>query len=267
MSNAQLDALLLLCHVLGVDKPAILAHPERALEPEETATFDALLARRLQDEPIAYLLGEREFFGHRFRVTPAVLIPRPETELLVELGVAAVERWRARGVEQPTIVEVGTGCGAVAISVALACGLPVLATDVSAAAIAVATENARWLGAAGYVRFTASDLLEGLSGPIHVLLANLPYVPDERILPREVGVFEPEVALYGGPTGTELNRRLLEQARTRLVPGAEAALEMDEEDQAATLLSAARSLFPAADVRVELDGAGADRVLHLVLPR
>lgn len=229
------------------------------------AAFEVLLARRLEDEPIAYLLGEREFFGRSFQVTPAVLIPRPETERLVEIGIAAVERWRARGAAQPTVVDAGTGCGAVAISVALECGLPVLATDISVAALDVAAENARRLGAAELARFAVSDLLVEVTGPIHVLLANLPYVPDARALPREVGAFEPEIALYGGPTGTELNRRLLEQARAKLAPGAEVALEMDEEAQAEPLARAARSLFPGAAVRVELDGAGADRVLHVLL--
>jgi release factor glutamine methyltransferase len=259
----RLDARLLLQHVTGWSAEQVLAHPDWTVPPAERDAFQALIARRAASEPVAYLLGEREFYGRMFRVDRRALIPRPETELLVDLGVAAVERFRSIGVAAPGVVDVGTGCGAIAVSVALEAGVPVVATDVSLEALQLARENATSFGAA--VRFAATDLLKGMFGPFHVVLANLPYVPSQRALPRDVVGYEPQVALFGGNRGTELIERLLHEARPLLAPGAEVCVELDEEEQAAPVAALARLLYAEAEIGVCRDAGGYDRVVRIVL--
>ena len=259
--SPRVDAQLLLRHVTGWSRTDLLAHPERELSAPQQSAFVELVARREALEPIAYLLGEREFYGRMFRVDRRALIPRPETELLVELGLAAVARWRSEGVE-PTVIDVGTGCGAVAISVAAEAQVRVIATDVSADALALARENAAQL-APGRLTFFRGDLLGGMRGPLHVVLANLPYVPSQRQLPRDVADYEPSVAIFGGLRGTELIERLLPQARPLLVPRGEVAVELDEEEQAAPIAALARTLYPSAQVSVCRDAGGYDRVVRV----
>jgi len=241
----------------------LLAHPERVVAADEEREFEALAARREASEPIAYLLGEREFYGRVFRVDRRVLIPRPETELLVDLGRAAVARWRAAGVE-PTVVDVGTGCGAIAISVAAEARVGVIATDVSGEALMLARQNARELAAGPpTVQMLQTDLLRGLRGPLHVVLANLPYVPSGRDLPAEVKDYEPNVALFGGTQGTELLEKFLVEARPLLAAQAELCFELDEEDQATPMAALARGLYPGADVSIRQDAGGYDRVVRI----
>jgi release factor glutamine methyltransferase len=260
-ASPRLDAEVLLAHVLGSLRTEVLTHPEWPLESAVVTAFERLVRRRVDAEPMAYLLGEREFYGHLFRVDRRALIPRPETELLVDLGVAAVQRWREHGVA-PTVVEVGTGTGAVAISLALACGARVIATEVDAEALSLARENAAQLG--GDVSLVQADLLRGLSGPIHVLLANLPYVPISRALPRDVRDYEPHVALFGGERGTELIERLLDQARGLIADGGEIDVELDEEEQAQPVAALARTVYPGAEVSICRDHGGYDRVVRVL---
>jgi len=260
--SARLDAELLLGHVTGWPRADVLAHPERGLTPAQESAFHELVARRAAAEPIAYLLGEREFYGRIFTVDRRALIPRPETELLVDLGIAAVRRWRAVGVE-PTVVELGTGCGALAISLAAEAHVSVIATDISGATLDLARENA-FRHAEGLVRLLQTDLLDGLRGPLHVVLANLPYVPRRRDLPPDVKDYEPHVALFGGERGTELIERLLAEARPMLAPGAELCVELDEEAQATPIASLARTLYGRATVGVCQDHGGYDRVVRIV---
>jgi release factor glutamine methyltransferase len=260
VGSARLEAELLLGKVTGWSRSEVLAHPERTVAEGAESVYMALVARREACEPIAYLLGEREFYGRMFRVDRRALIPRPETELLVDLGRAAVERWRADGLE-PRVVDVGTGCGAIAVSVALESGVRVVATDVSLAALTLAKENAH-LHTAG-VGFVVADLLDGLRGPLHVVLANLPYVPTQRPLPSDVRDYEPHVALFGGIRGTELIERLLHQARPLLAPGGEVCVELDEEEQATPVAVLASELYPSAQVSVCQDAGGYDRVVRV----
>jgi release factor glutamine methyltransferase len=226
------------------------------------SAFRGLVARREASEPIAYLLGEREFYGRMFKVDRRALIPRPETELLVDLGVAAVARWRGVGFE-PRVVDVGTGAGAVAISLALEASVRVIATDVSAEALALARENA--YRHAAPLSFVQTDLLRGLRAPLHLVLANLPYVPRDRWLPADVKEYEPPLALFGGQRGTELIERLLHEARPLLVPGSELAVELDEEEQASPIAALARELYPGAEVSVCQDAGGYDRVVRVLV--
>jgi release factor glutamine methyltransferase len=220
------------------------------------------VARRENSEPIAYLLGEREFYGRLFKVDRRALIPRPETELLVDLGKAAVARWRVAGVE-PTVVDVGTGSGAVAVSLAIESSVKVMATDVSLDALRLARENATRYAA--NVTLAAGDLLAAVRGPLDVVLANLPYVPVGRELPRDVAAYEPPLALFGGARGTELIERLLAEAQPLLAPWAEMAVELDEQDQAQPVAALARELYPTAEVSVRQDAGGYDRVVRVAL--
>jgi release factor glutamine methyltransferase len=239
----------------------VLAHPERVLSAPQIKEVEALVARREASEPIAYLLGEREFYGRMFRVDRRALIPRPETELLVELGREAVARLRGVGVE-PRVVDIGTGCGAIAISLALEAAVRVVATDVSVGALTLVRENAfRW-GAT--VSPLSGDLLGPLRAPLHVVLANLPYVPSHRHLPRDVADYEPAVALFGGQRGTELIEQLLHEARPLLGPRAEVCVELDEEEQATPVADLARALYPSANVEVRQDAGGYDRVVRIL---
>jgi release factor glutamine methyltransferase len=264
-SSARLDAQLLLGCATGKLRTELLAHPESGVTEAEESAFHELLGRREAAEPIAYLLGEREFYGRMFQVDRRALIPRPETELLVDLGRAAVARWQAVGV-QPNVIDVGTGCGAIAINVAAETGVRVVATDMSLDALALARENAGRQALSAALNLVQTDLLAGIGGPLHVVLANLPYVPRDRDLPRDVKDYEPALALFGGARGTELIERLLHEARPLLAPGAELCVELDEEEQAAPMAALARELYPAAEISVRQDAGGYDRVVRVMTP-
>jgi release factor glutamine methyltransferase len=263
-TSPRLDAELLLAFAAGWRREVVLAHPEREASAAVESAFRGLLERRAQLEPMAYLVGEREFYGRAFRVDRRALIPRPETELLVDLGISSVDAWRGRGVE-PRVVEIGTGSGAIAVSLALERQVRVLATDISGEALEVAMENACRLGASELLTFVEADLLDGdgVAGPLHVVLANLPYVPSARDLPRDVRDYEPRVALFGGERGTELIERLLRQARPLMERGGEVCVELDEEEQAQPVADLARTLY--RDVEVRRDAGGYDRVVRAVV--
>ncbi len=258
VDTPELDAELLLAHALDVGRSWLMAHPEHRLTPEQATSFRALLARRLAREPLAYITGRRWFYDLQLAVTPAVLIPRPETEELVERALAWLR-------EQPraVVVDVGTGSGAIALAVAKhGPEARVYATDVSPEALAVARENARRLGLAHRVIFLLGDLLAPLPEPVDILLANLPYIPegDRASLMPEVAAYEPPAALFSGETGLDHIARLLEQAPRHLRPGGRILLEMgcDQGEAAATL---ARHAFPQAQVQILRDLAGRDRFL------
>ena len=198
------------------DRAWLLTHPEAELTVEQAANFEGWVQRRARQEPVQYILGETEFYGLALRVTPDVLIPRPETEHWVE---AALERLRPD--TEVRICDVGTGSGAIAV--ALAHALPraeVTALDISAAALEIAKENAARHGVAGRVRFVESDLLSAVRGErFDVVVSNPPYVRDDEVLETQVREFEPRAALFAGPTGLEVYERLIPEAREALVPG------------------------------------------------
>ena len=209
------DAELILAHVLGCDQTALLTHPERLLSPVEADQFESLLKRRLASEPVQYLTGAQEFFGLLFEVTPDVLIPRPETEHLVE---AVLERFDREA--NLRIVDVGTGSGAIAI--ALAHALPrsrVTAVDLYPAALEVARRNAQRHGVIDRVTLRQSDLLAAASAAeFDVVVSNPPYIADGEKLEPQVANYEPRFALYAGPTGLEAYERLIPQACKVLKP-------------------------------------------------
>jgi release factor glutamine methyltransferase len=219
------DATLLLRHVLGLSMAQVLTERERPLTREQTEMFNAAIRARAQGKPIQYITGQQEFFGLPFRVTPDVLIPRPETEHLVE---SAIERLRA--IEAPRIADVGTGSGCIAI--ALAHALPqaeITALDVSPAALEIAKENSRMNGVADRIRFCESDLLSAvMPEKFDAVVSNPPYIAlsEKKGLPIEVRDFEPAQALFAGKTGMEIYERLIPQAQNALAPGGWLLLEI-----------------------------------------
>ena len=266
--DAWLDAEVLLCHVLGTDRTALYANPAVPLTDELASRLDSLVARRVNREPLAYIRGKREFFLHSFLVTPAVLIPRPETETLLEYTLAWVYR-RSTQAEPPSLVaDIGTGSGCLAVSLAIA--LPdahVFATDSSAAALEVARENSQLHVTGTRLTFLHGNLLAPLARPVDLIVANLPYVPDAEFpgLQPEVRDYEPSEALVPGGDGTRLNRLLLQQAPAKLRPGGALFLELHP-SQAGTLKQEAEHCFPEGTVQILKDLAGLDRVLAVGLP-
>jgi release factor glutamine methyltransferase len=248
---------VLLAWTLGVDRAYLLAHGDALLTAEQAARFASLVTRRAAGEPVAYLLGRRAFYDREFIVTPDVLIPRPETELLLERALAFV-RERAHTVA----VDVGTGSGALAVTLAALCpAAEVHAVDISPAALDVARRNAA-LHAAPVV-FHQGDLLAPLltaGVSVDLLVANLPYIASDELPALAVSRFEPALALDGGPDGLGLLRRLLAQAPAALNPGALALLEIGAGQGAAALALVQAALRPA-DAGVTRDYAGLDRVV------
>ena len=254
--TARLDAELLLGHVMSVRRAALIAHPERTLSSAQENAYEELVAQRAEHYPLPYLTGHVEFYGLEFGVTPEVLIPRPETELLVDLALAR---------EPDTVVDVGTGSACIAV--ALAVHLPgalIYATDISPAALAVARLNAERHSVAGRVRLFAGDLLTPRPPLVDVIVSNPPYVTDDEwaSLPISVRDHEPRLALDGGPDGLTIIQRLLSEAPSVLRPGGSLLIEIGAR-QAEPAMHLARTAFPEATVRVHPDLAGHDRVLEV----
>jgi release factor glutamine methyltransferase len=229
------EARLLLLHVASITAAQLAAYPERDLPSSRLPEFMSLVARRAAGEPIAYLLGSREFYGREFRVSPAVLIPRPETELLVEVGLGKVSHGGT-----PRILDLGAGSGCVAITLALELGCEVTAVDVSTDALAVARENAARLGAR--VRFVESDWFSAFEGTFDLIVGNPPYVAEgDRHLSEGDLRFEPMTALACGADGLAAIRRILADAPRHLAPGGWLFLEhgYDQAEAMRTLLEQA----------------------------
>ena len=262
--NADLEAEALLRHVLALDRTALLQRLADPLRGPSETEYQALIQRRLNSEPTAYIVGHREFYSLDFEVTPATLIPRPETEHVVE---AALDFARPR-LQVPVfgglrIVDLGTGCGAVAITLSRELPLAEMyATDISREALEVARRNARRHGVLERVEFRHGDLLEPIDQTVDLITANLPYVTydDWAALPLELRDHEPRVAFEGGADGLELIRRLLLQAAAYLRPEGAICLEFGT-DQADPLRAVALEAFPDAGFDILPDLAGLPRVL------
>jgi release factor glutamine methyltransferase len=262
--SAGADARLLLMAVLDCSAAHLIAHPEQPLTPDQQARFDALVQQAAAGMPIPYLLGTRAFFRHEFAVTPDVLIPRPETEHLVEAALAWCVR-RAPDGAGHTLVDVGTGSGIIALS--LAAALPcaaVHATDVSPAALAVVRRNMAQVGVP-QVRLHQGDLLDALPDSLtpDLITANLPYIPTADLAELKVTQHEPRLALDGGPDGLDLIRRLIDQVHDRLANDGCLLLEIGS-GQGAAVQALCQAAFPAAAARVIRDYAGHERVVELI---
>ncbi|MFW6116797.1 MAG: peptide chain release factor N(5)-glutamine methyltransferase [bacterium] len=265
---APQEARLVLCHLLGVSSTQLYGEPERKLTEAQELRLGEILRRRASREPLAYILNTCEFYGHEFYVDPRVLIPRPETELLVDLVRQSVKR-RKRDKEDGVVslADVGTGSGAIAVSLALALKeLEIYATDISPSALDVARINLAQHSLADKVALLQGDLLEAIPEPVDVMVANLPYVSsrDMATLDPEIAAFEPWVALYGGADGLEHVAALLDRAATKLEPRAELLFEIGQGQAHAAKKAAARYL-PRAAIDIVPDPAGIDRVVHAVL--
>jgi release factor glutamine methyltransferase len=248
----RLTAEVLLCHALNREREYLYAHPEEELTEVAWIHYGRYLHQRLQGKPTQYITGRQEFYGREFRVTPDVLIPRPETEHLVESSLT-----RLRPGDK--VLDVGTGSGAIAISIALETSAQVYATDISTAALRIASENARKLDAP--VTFIAADLISCFADATFDLVAsNPPYVPktDHPALQREVRDYEPEVALFGGRSGLEIYERLIPEARRVLRPGGWLLLELGYNS-----LDPVRGMLGPgwSEITVQADLAGLPRVL------
>ena len=263
IEEASLEAELLVGHVLGIDRTRLLADLRQPFPPKAAPFLASLVERRRLREPLAYLLGWREFYGLRFAVRPGVLIPRQETETLVEEALRlAVERYAGT----PWIADVGCGCGAIAV--ALAANLPgarIYAVDSSPIALEVAMENIHRHGVQGRVSLLQGDLLDPVDAPVDLVVANLPYVRSGDFVGIQPEVLrEPRKALDGGPDGLEVIRRLLRQLAGKVAPGGAVLLECDLR-QAEHLKEEAQAHYAGSSARVLQDMAGLDRIVELLV--
>ncbi|MBI4214204.1 MAG: peptide chain release factor N(5)-glutamine methyltransferase [Chloroflexi bacterium] len=262
---SRLTAIVLLERASGLGRERLIASPERELPPETVSAYESLVARRCCREPLAYIQGWREFFGRRFKVSPRTLIPRPESEGLVELVLA----WSARrATEGRRMLDVGTGSGAIAVTLlAEIPGLNAVATDIDPETLLVARENARSHGVGPRVQLVACNIATALRSSFDLITANLPYIPTARIdtLEPEVRLYEPHRALDGGATGTTELVGLLRTLPEVLEPGGAAFLEIGEE-QSLHLQACAQGTMPNSAASVHLDAAGLDRYLIVERP-
>lgn len=266
-ADARQDAEVLGRSVLGWDRARWIVDSHRVLAAEAAAQLETLIARRARREPVAYILGRREFYGRDFLVTPAVLIPRPETELLVMAGQALARAAIDRGTANPHLLDVGTGSGCVAVTLALEVpDARVTATDVSPAALDVARDNASRLGAAERVTFVQAPFAAGLRASVDVLVSNPPYVAlrDRDMLQPDVRDHEPALALFGGPAGFDVIDALVTAARAALVPGGALVMEIGagQRDEVAARLEAAGF----HDITFTEDLAGYPRIVTARVP-
>lgn len=262
----SLDAQLLLAHAAQRDRAWLLGHARDTVDEQLEVRFASLIRRRAGGEPVAYIMGSAGFFGREFIVTPDVLVPRPETEHLVEGACSAV---RSQRKTVARVADIGTGSGAIAVTLALELpGVHVYATDISAGALAVAGENAARFGAADRVTFLEGDLATPLApyGPFTCVVANLPYVrsADVPVMPHPVG-FEPRVAVDGGADGLVLYGRLLAQLPPLLAPGASCFFEAAP-DTIEPLAALVERELPRAHLEIGEDYGGLERFVVVTVP-
>jgi release factor glutamine methyltransferase len=269
VSSFTLATELLILHVLGRDRTWLYAHPEEQLSPADTERFFALIARRSAGEPTQHLTGKQEFWGLEFEVTPDVLIPRPETEHVIEVALDRLAVRELRAGRKPTfggdglrIADIGTGSGCIAITLAKELpGATIYATDISSAALVVAKRNATRHSVADCIHFLESNLLDITTPQFDLILSNPPYVGrrEAETLAREVRDHEPEIALYGGEEGYEIYADLITQSAAHLKPGGLLVLELGHNS-----LPAVRPLLETPDwtnVAITNDLAGIPRVI------
>jgi len=264
--EADIESELLLCHVLGISKTKLYSEPRRVLTPTEIKELQCSVNRRLLHEPIDYILGYCDFYGHAFYVDHRVLIPRPETELLVEKAIDFANHHNTSQ-NQFIIADIGTGSGVIAISLALA--LPktrIYAIDIAASALHVAHLNCQRHHVTHQVTLLQGNLLEPLPEPTNVIIANLPYVKNHemRTLTPEIIDFEPTVALAGGKDGLDIIRQLLIQVPGKIRPNGCLLLEIGYgQDKAVNSLI--NSCFPHASIKLIPDLSGINRIAKILL--
>ena len=255
-----LAAQVLLEHTLGQPRAWVLAHPEAALSAAQIEQLNGQLVRLAAGVPLPYVLGEWEFYGLRFEINPAVLIPRPETELLVETAL----HWLRRHPARRRAADVGTGSGCIAAALAVHTpNLRVTACDVSRAALTVAQHNFARLGLAGRVQPVQANLLSGIRGPFDLVCANLPYIPSAKLAGLPVARHEPRLALDGGTDGLTLIERLLRSSPRWLAPGGLILLEIEADHGQSAPALAGQVYDSGAEIELVLDLAGLPRLLKI----
>lgn len=265
IEDAHLEAELLLRHLLGINRAQFYADQEKELTTQQSQAYESLVQRRLSGEPTAYILGKREFYGLDFYVDRRVLIPRPESELLVDKAL----EFAGKHLSAPHlfIADVGTGCGNLAIS--LAVHLPqaqIYASDISQAALEVAAINCQHHKMSQRIHLLQGYLLEPLPMSMHVIVANLPYVKNKELAELEPNVrdFEPRLALAGGSQGLDYIAELLSQAPVKLSQGGAVLIEIGV-GQGTAAIALARKHFPQSEAYLYPDLSGIDRVLGIYL--
>lgn len=269
-SSARLDATVLLSAVLGIERAMLYAYPEREVSVEQEERFARLIERRKQHEPVAYLTGHKEFYGLDLLVDKRVLIPRPETELLVDAALSVIRTRLAAG-EVPRVADIGTGSGAIPIALAVQeLRLPYLyGCDISSDALELARLNAQRHGVQDRLRLIQGDLLAPLPEPVDLLIANLPYIGTEEkeSLSPDVHLYEPSLALFSGPDGMELLRRFWVEVRDYHVLRAHSVVLLEigyrQREELTNLIA---ELWPRALVTSHKDYAGWDRLLQIEIP-
>jgi release factor glutamine methyltransferase len=249
-SDAAIDADVLARHALGWDRAALLTRGREPAPPRFVDAFEAAIARRAGREPVALIVGRREFWGRDYEVTRDVLVPRPETELIVEAALDGI------GPSEPLrILDVGTGSGCLAVT--LAAELPaarVVATDISAAALSVAARNAKRHGVDRRVRLVQADLIAGVAGPFDLVVSNPPYVPAGADLPLEVVEFEPAGALFAGNAGLDALRILIDGGRAVLAARGRFVVEFGFGQADAVRARAVAAGWSHVELRADLQG-------------
>lgn len=256
-----LDVQVLMAFALGEKREWLITHGEAPLDEQQLAQLSDPLQRLQAGEPLAYITGKRSFYGLDFKVTPDVLVPRPETELLVEEAI----RWLEAHPGRRKAIDVGTGSGIIAISLAdRFADLEITGIDISQPALIVAQENAAIHGLQERISWRENDLLAGLTTKFDLIAANLPYIPRPTLEKLAVLHHEPRLALDGGPEGLDLIERLLQQSQNNLKPGGLILLEI-EATQGETALNLAKKYYPKAKADCLHDYADLPRLIKIQL--
>jgi release factor glutamine methyltransferase len=257
--SPYLDALVLLSHITKLSKSQLIADPSLTLTKEQNLHLNTYLEELKAGTPLPYVLGEWEFFNHTFKLSPDVLIPRPETEGLVELAI----EWLGKNPDKNTCLEIGTGSGCIAVSLAKSVqDLKVIATDISSKALKIARRNALKHDVKDRIIFQERDLLKGFNKKVDLIIANLPYIPTAKLETLAVYLSEPTIALDGGTDGLHYIKEVLKNAGKLLKSGGVILLELDE-DCSSAALSLAKDVFSGITLKLHQDLAGQDRYLFV----
>lgn len=258
---ASIETRVLLCHVLDKSREWIVTHPEFELEESQIEQASRLVNRIIDGEPLPYLVGKQAFYGLDFVVTPDVLIPRPETELLIEECIT----WLEEHPNKRLLADIGTGSGAIAVTLADRFeDLKVTAIDVSEKAIEIAQLNAKLVKVDSQIDFVQNDLLSNYSGRFDLIAANLPYIPSEKLKSLPVARHEPILALDGGLDGLDLIKKFLQQSGEHLKPGGMIILEI-EESQSDSAQKLVNTLLPGVKTSILNDLANHPRILKIMV--
>jgi release factor glutamine methyltransferase len=260
IDNAPLEGEVLLKHVLGINRVQLYSDPDDDVTPAQDKALNVLLERRIRGEPSAYITGHREFYGLDFKVDRNVLIPRPETELLVEKAIRLAESHTVT-----SIADIGTGCGAIAVSLAVNLpGVTVYASDVSKPALDIARSNGEKHGVTDRIVLLEGDMLEPLPGPVDLIIANLPYVREAELIDNVSLSYEPSLALNGGEDGLDRIRVLCRQAGNKLNDDGFILMEIGW-GQAEAVTALLQEIYPSSRIEVDCDLAGIQRTVSLSL--